>query len=207
MYPKIELIISKLLLSFDSIPLPRKQKLIGLAAELKVALSSANALNLVFVCTHNSRRSHIGQLWGQLAAHYYGVNNVNSFSAGTEVTELNTNVIEMLQKVGCKVSTFQNVSNPAYLIEFGENQSLTCFSKLMEHDANPKVDFFAIMMCTEAEANCPFIPGAIHRIGLPFEDPKVYDNTTMVSAAYLSTFEEIGLQILFLFNQIKHDNY
>ena len=207
MYPKIELIISKLLLSFDSIPLPRKQKLIGLAAELKVALSSSNALNLVFVCTHNSRRSHIGQLWGQLAAHYYGVNNVNSFSAGTEVTELNTNVIEMLQKVGCKVSTFQNVSNPAYLIEFGENQSLTCFSKLMEHDANPKVDFFAIMMCTEAEANCPFIPGAIHRIGLPFEDPKVYDNTTMVSAAYLSTFEEIGLQILFLFNQIKHDNY
>ena len=207
MYPEIELIISKLLFSFDSIPSPRKQKLIELAAQLKVALSCANELNLVFVCTHNSRRSHMGQLWGQLAAHYYGVNNVNSFSAGTEVTELNTNVIEMLQKVGCKVSTFQNVSNPAYLIEFGENQSLTCFSKLMEHDANPKVDFFAIMMCTEAEANCPFIPGAIHRIGLPFEDPKVYDNTTMVSAAYLSTFEEIGLQILFLFNQIKHDNY
>ena len=125
MYPKIELIISKLLLNFNSIPLPRKQKLIELAAHLKVALSSANPLNLVFVCTHNSRRSHMGQLWGHLAANYYGVNNVNSFSAGTEVTELNSNVIEMLQKVGCKVSTFQNVSNPAYFIEFGENQSLT----------------------------------------------------------------------------------
>ena len=207
MYPKIELIISKLLLNFNSIPLPRKQKLIELAAHLKVALSSANPLNLVFVCTHNSRRSHMGQLWGHLAANYYGVNNVNSFSAGTEVTELNSNVIEMLQKVGCKVSTFQNVSNPAYFIEFGENQSLTCFSKLMEHEANPRADFFAIMMCTEAEANCPFVPGAIARIGLPFDDPKAYDNTPMVSDAYLSTFEEIGVQILYLFNQIKHDNY
>jgi arsenate reductase len=207
MYPKIELIISKLLLSFDSIPSPRKQKLIELAAQLKLAFSSANALNLVFVCTHNSRRSHMGQLWAKLAAHYYGFENVNSFSAGTEVTELNSNVIEMLQKVGYKVSTFQNVSNPAYLIEFGENQSLTCFSKLIEHKSNPKADFFAIMMCTEAEANCPFVPGAIHRIGLPFDDPKVYDNTIKVSDAYLSTFEEIGLQILFLFNQIKHDNY
>ena len=131
MYPKIELIISKLLLSFDSIPSPRKQKLIELAAHLKVALSSANPLNLVFVCTHNSRRSHMGQLWAKLAAHFYGFENVNSFSAGTEVTELNSNVIEMLQKVGCKVSTFQNVSNPAYLIEFGENQSLTCFSMFL----------------------------------------------------------------------------
>ena len=207
MYPKIELIISKLLLSFDSIPSPRKQKLIELAAQLKLALSSANALNLLFVCTHNSRRSHMGQVWGQLAANYYEVENANSFSAGTEVTELNSNVIEMLQKVGCMVTTFQNGSNPAYLIEFGENQSLTCFSKLIEHESNPKSDFFAIMMCTEAEANCPFVPGAIHRIGLPFDDPKVYDNTLKVSDAYLSTFEEIGLQILFLFNQIKHDNY
>ena len=207
MYPKIELIISKLLLSFDSIPSPRKQKLIELAAQLKLALSSANALNLLFVCTHNSRRSHMGQLWAKLAANYFKVENANSFSAGTEVTELNSNVIEMLQKVGFMVSTFQTVSNPAYLIEFGENQSLTCFSKLMEHESNPRADFFAIMMCTEAEANCPFVPGAIHRIGLPFEDPKAYDNTPMVSDAYLSTFEEIGVQILYLFNQINHDNY
>lgn len=207
MYPKIELIISKLLVSFDSIPLPRKQKLIELACHLKLTLCSSNKLNLLFVCTHNSRRSHMGQLWGQLAANYYKMDNVNSFSAGTEVTELNSNVIEMLQKVGFMVSTFQTVSNPAYLIEFGQNQSLTCFSKLIEHESNPKSDFFAIMMCTEAEANCPFVPGAIHRFGLPFDDPKVYDNTLKVSDAYLSTFEEIGIQILFLFNQIKHDNY
>jgi len=207
MYPKIELIISKLLVSFDSIPSPRKQKLIELASHLKVALNSSNKLNLLFVCTHNSRRSHMGQVWGQLAANYYKMDNVNSFSAGTEVTELNSNVIEMIQKVGCKVSTFQNGSNPAYLIEFGQNQSLTCFSKLIEHESNPKAGFFAIMMCTEAEANCPFVPGAIHRIGLPFDDPKAYDNTLKVSDAYLSTFEEIGVQILYLFNQINHDNY
>jgi len=207
MYPKIELIISKLLVSFDSIPSPRKQKLIELASHLKVALNSSNKLNLLFVCTHNSRRSHMGQVWGQLAANYYKMDNVNSFSAGTEVTELNSNVIEMIQKVGCKVSTFQNGSNPAYLIEFGQNQSLTCFSKLIEHESNPRADFFAIMMCTEAEANCPFVPGAIHRIGLPFDDPKAYDNTLKVSDAYLSTFEEIGVQILYLFNQINHDNY
>ena len=207
MYPKIELIISKLLVSFDSIPSPRKQKLIELASHLKVALISSNKLNLLFVCTHNSRRSHMGQVWGQLAANYYKMDNVNSFSAGTEVTELNSNVIEMLQNNGFMVSTIQNVLNPAYVIEFGVNHSLTCFSKLIEHESNPKAGFFAIMMCTEAEANCPFVPGAIHRIGLPFDDPKAYDNTLKVSDAYLSTFEEIGLQILFLFNQIKHDNY
>ena len=144
MYPKIELIISKLLLSFDSIPSPRKQKLIELAAQLKLALSSANALNLVFVCSHNSRRSHMGQIWGQLAANYYKVENANSFSAGTEVTELNSYVIEMLQKVGCMVTTFQNGSNPAYLIEFGEQLSIS--SLIKNFTGLPYISFFLIKL-------------------------------------------------------------
>lgn len=207
MYIDISLKIEKLVTQFDLIPVSRNLALRQLATHILSHRSQSSSLQLLFVCTHNSRRSHMGQVWGQLAANYYKVENANSFSAGTEVTELNSNVIEMLQKVGCKVSPFQKVSNPAYLIEFGENQSLTCFSKLMEHEANPRADFFAIMMCTEAEANCPFVPGAIARIGLPFDDPKAYDNTPMVSDAYLSTFEEIGVQILYLFNQIKHDNY
>lgn len=206
MFPEIELMISKLVLNFNSISSARKLQLDELACHLKLALSSSNKLNLLFVCTHNSRRSHMGQLWGRLAANYYKVENANSFSAGTEVTELNSNVIDMLQNNGFMVSTIQNVLNSAYVIEFGVNQSLTCFSKLIDHEANPRRDFFALMMCTEAEANCPFVAGAIHRFGLPFDDPKAYDNTLKVSDAYLSTFEEIGVQILYLFNQIKHEN-
>ena len=61
------------------------------------------------------------------------------------------------------------------------------------------------MMCTDAEANCPFVPGAISRVGIPFNDPKAFDGTSQVMKAYSSTMMEIGIQIFYLFKQIKND--
>ena len=61
------------------------------------------------------------------------------------------------------------------------------------------------MMCTDAEANCPFVPGALTRVAIPFNDPKAFDGNSQVLKAYSATMMEIGIQILYLFNQIKND--
>jgi len=48
---------------------------------------------LNFICTHNSRRSHIAQLWVQTAAHYFGIRGVETYSGGTEATEFNSRAV------------------------------------------------------------------------------------------------------------------
>ena len=45
-------------------------------------------INLNFICTHNSRRSHLSQVWAQTIAKFYNINNVYCFSGGTEVTAM-----------------------------------------------------------------------------------------------------------------------
>jgi hypothetical protein len=204
MFPKINQLIVNLLLNFDSIPEDRKLVLNDLASKIRTELKSKELLNLLFVCTHNSRRSHMGQIWGTIAARYFDL-PLFSFSAGTEITALHPNVIQMLINEGFEVKSLKDEMNPEINISYGSEDSIACFSKLIDDAHNPKDNFYALMMCTDAEANCPFVPGAISRVGIPFNDPKAFDGTSQVMKAYSSTMMEIGIQILYLFKQIKND--
>lgn len=203
MYTGISLKIEKLVTQFDLIPASRELALRQLATHILSHRSPSNSLQLLFVCTHNSRRSHMGQFWAELAASYYGIHHVESFSAGTEVTNLNKNVLFLLKDYGCQIESSGNGTNPTYQIRFSESHASTYFSKLIAHEDNPKSGFYALMMCSEADANCPFVPGAIHRAALPFDDPKEADGTEFTSEAYLTTFNEIGIQLLFLFKLLN----
>ncbi len=202
MYPSVLAYSKQLENSFHLITPERKERLIQLAQYIKQKHHDHLPIQLMYVCTHNSRRSHFGQVWAAVAAAYYGVSNVFTFSGGTEATAFNPNAIKALRAVGFVVEKQEESSNPEYKVSFGEHLNTTCFSKVYNHTSNPSVGFAAIMTCSDAEQNCPFIPGAELRIAITYRDPKEFDGTEKEEAAYLERSEQIARECLFVFSQI-----
>ena len=198
MYSEIVKYCSDLALTFDKIPAERKEKLLKIAD--CSTIHKAKNVSLLYVCTHNARRSHFGQIWANVAAQFYGITTLKAFSAGTELTAFHPNAVKIFTKIGFKVSSDNKLKNPTYTISFGEKASVTCFSKTMQHPTLPSKNFIAIMTCDDAEKNCPFLPGALCRFPLTYKDPKVYDGTALADEKYFQTSETIARESLYLFS-------
>jgi len=206
MYRQLENYCDRLAEQFDSIPAGRKQVLDEIAGYVARRIAMNERARLVYVCTHNSRRSQFGQVWAQVAAKYYGVPRVDAFSGGTEVTSFHRNAINALERAGFRVKTSEVSKNPLYKVYYDDTENYSgCFSKLYTASENPKTHFAAIMTCSEAEENCPFIPGADLRIATPYEDPKSSDATTLRDTVYDERCRQIALECLYLFSKLKHD--
>lgn len=161
-------------------------------------------VNLIYICTHNSRRSHFGQVWAHVAANYYKVDDINTFSGGTEVTAFNINAINTLKRIGFDIKPINVEKNSTYYLYFDENKKpIVCFSKLYNDTKNPSKDFAAIMTCSDAEENCPFITGVELRIGTTYNDPKEFDNTFFQDAKYDERCKQIALETFYVFSLIK----
>ena len=161
-------------------------------------------INLNFICTHNSRRSHLSQVWAQVAAAFYKVPNVSCYSGGTEETALFPKVAETLNTQGFQVLKISVEPNPVYAIKFDENSKpIIGFSKKYDHAFNPANGFAAIMTCSQADGGCPFIAGAEKRFPITFEDPKVSDNTPQQNEVYAERSLQIASEMFFVFSQIK----
>tara|TARA_R110000765_G_scaffold225703_1_gene329734 strand:- start:335 stop:964 length:630 start_codon:yes stop_codon:yes gene_type:complete len=160
-------------------------------------------VNLNFICTHNSRRSQLGQVWSFYAAHYFKL-NINAFSGGTEVTAFYRNTVKTLQKVGFEFQlTDFSHQNPTYQISFkGTKKAVLGFSKFYSNPIN-KEPFMAITTCNNADVNCPFIPTASHRFHLPFVDPKHADGSDIQEETYLQTSQQIAGEVYFIFSEVK----
>tara|TARA_R110001592_G_scaffold24026_3_gene93308 strand:- start:477 stop:1106 length:630 start_codon:yes stop_codon:yes gene_type:complete len=160
-------------------------------------------VNLNFICTHNSRRSQLGQVWSFYAAHYFKL-NINAFSGGTEVTAFYRNTVKTLQKVGFEFQlTDFSHQNPTYQISFkGTKKAVLGFSKFYSNPIN-KEPFMAITTCNNADVNCPFIPTASHRFYLPFVDPKHADGSDIQEETYLQTSQQIAGEVYFIFSEVK----
>jgi arsenate reductase len=160
-------------------------------------------INLVYICTHNSRRSHFGQIWAAVAANYYDIKDVHTFSGGTEATAFNVNAINAIKRVGFDVKKMEEKINAIYHIYFDAAENpIECFSKVYDDLKNPKKEFVAIMTCSDAEENCPFIPGVALRIGTAYNDPKEFDNTALQDAKYDERCKQIALETLYMFSKI-----
>jgi protein-tyrosine phosphatase/arsenate reductase len=203
MYPDLKELLISLEKNFDSIPAERKELLNILAKYIQNKRNQKEAIQLLYMCTHNSRRSHFGQIAAALAAAFCQVENVHSFSGGTEVTALHPNAINALRGVGLQVVIKEDGANPKYIVSFGESKQLLCFSKLYHDTTNPTSNFVAIMTCSDAETNCPFIPGAELRIGTTYDDPKIADGTPIEAAVYRERFLQILTETLFAFSLVS----
>lgn len=169
--------------------------------------SKAQTTKLVFICTHNSRRSHIGQCVAYACSVFFGVNNIEFYSGGTEATAFHPNAIRALRQFGFQIQQLEQSSNPKYEIKIGdEYPSLIAFSKVYTHTENPKDGFAAIMVCDDAAENCPVVYGAEKRFKLTYTDPKVFDNTSSEEEKYYEKVIEILNDMIYLFLPLKKAN-
>ncbi len=204
MYPNIKMYVDGLTKEFKSIPENRKEILEKITQYIAKKRVMGSPINLVYICTHNSRRSHFGQVWAHVAASYYGIKNVNTYSGGTEATAFNINAINSLKRVGFNVKPINIEKNTTYHVFHDDNETPSvCFSKTYDDAKNPQKEFAAIMTCSDAEENCPFIPGVELRIGTTYDDPKAFDNTPQQDAKYDERCKQIALETLYTFSLIK----
>lgn len=188
---------------FDLIPSERKDILHRIAGYISKKKETGKDVNLVYICTHNSRRSHFGQVWSYVAAKYFGVGNVHTFSGGTEVTAFNINAVNALIRAGFNMQVKKKGTNPLYLLYFDQAENpIECFSKIYDDKSIPEKGFAAIMTCGNAEQNCPFIPGAEIRISTTYEDPKAFDNTPLQDQKYDERSRQIARECLYVFSLI-----
>ena len=189
-------------LDAKSITTERKQTLSPLVEYIQGKMAKKEPIRLNFICTHNSRRSHLSQIWAQTMAHHFGVGNVSCYSGGTEATALFPMVASTLANTGFEVRMLSEGKNPVYGIKFSENEHpVICFSKRMDDDFNPKSDFAAIMTCSQADEGCPFVPGAEKRIPITYEDPKAFDDTPQQAEKYSERSKQIATEMLYVFSQ------
>lgn len=202
LFPEIEKVITTF--NFENISDERKIVLQPLIDFIQGKVSNGQEIRLNLICTHNSRRSHLSQVWAQTAAAHYNIKNVFCYSGGTEATALFPMAAETLSKQGFQIKIIAEGNNPIYAIKYSENvHPIIGFSKTFDDVFNPKSEFAAILTCSAADQGCPFIAGAEVRIPITFEDPKAFDDTPQQAEKYEERSVQIATEIFYVFSQIK----
>lgn len=204
MYPEVEKYIEARILDFDLISEERKNLLKHMANSVVTMSKEQELASIIFICTHNSRRSHISQIWSIIAAHFYSIQKmVASYSGGTESTEFSPKAVAALKRIGLKIESEEN-NNPHYLVRFSDKaEGLQCFSKKYDSDYNPQSNFIAIMTCSEADEACPIVKGATIRIPLQYVDPKISDGSESETLTYDESCKRIATEMLYGFSLIR----
>ena len=182
----------------------RKTVLKPLIDFIQSKVSNNHEIRINFICTHNSRRSHLSQVWAQTMANYFNIKNVFCYSGGTEATALFPMAAQTLQNSGFQIKTISTTENPIYSIKYSDNEHpIIGFSKKLDDDFNPKSEFAAIMTCSHADGNCPIISGAEKRIPITFDDPKAFDNTPIQAEKYSERSLQIATEMFYIFSQVN----
>ena len=189
--------------SLDSLPTERQQVLSGAADYVIERIESGQPAQLVFICTHNSRRSHLSHIWCQTAIAYYDVPGVKTYSGGTQETACNIRTIRALRRAGLSAVASTEGKNPVYLVQYAEDgPPIRAYSKLYTEEGNPTSEFAALICCSDADRSCPVVDGADGRFALHYEDPKVADDTPLESQQYDERSLEIAREMFFLMSEV-----
>ena len=204
LYPSLLRYLNDRALSFDRIPSDRRADLAKVADYIRERLTKSDPAKLTFICTHNSRRSHISQIWAQVAAEYYGLDGVATFSGGTEATAFNSRAVAAMQRCGLRITVDQPSStNPRYRVLTSDASTpQVCFSKVYDAPPNPTKGHCAVMTCAEADEACPLVMGCDLRIPIRYEDPKVADDTEFESQRYDERSAQICREMLYMMSLV-----
>ncbi|RXG11327.1 arsenate reductase [Leeuwenhoekiella aestuarii] len=190
-------------LDIQSVSDDRKAVLQPLVDFIQTKVNAQDEIRINFICTHNSRRSHLSQVWAQTIARFLAIKNVKCYSGGTEATALFPVIAQTLKEAGFQVNLLSTGENPVYSIKYGKNEHpILGFSKKLDDAFNPSSDFAAVLTCDSANEACPFVTGATKRIPITFEDPKAFDNTPLQAEKYKERSLQIATELLFIFSQI-----
>lgn len=181
----------------EQIDINRKDDLNLLAELIHSEIEEKEINHIVFICTHNSRRSQLAELMLRIASQEFGFDQIHTYSGGIEVTAFNHRMVKALEREGLEFEKSDESSNPVYVLK-SELFPQPMFSKIYDDDVNPSEDFIAVMVCDHADENCPVITGATERISLPYLDPKAFDDTPEEADAYSQKVSEIGSEMIYL---------
>ncbi|MXV38974.1 protein-tyrosine-phosphatase [Flavobacteriaceae bacterium Ap0902] len=161
-------------------------------------------IRLNFICTHNSRRSILSQVWAETVARHFGFRNIECYSGGTEATAIYPQIIKTFENIRFKVKRLAEGSNPIYAIKYADNENpIFGFSKVYDDFVNPSSNLIAMMTCNQADEACPFIPGTVYRVALDYMDPKVSDDTPAMEETYERRSNQIATEMKYIFSQLN----
>lgn len=201
MFPQIKIHLNY----FDALAITEERKAVlqPMVTYIQNKKKEQQTIRLNFICTHNSRRSHLSQIWAQTMAHYFGVPKVHCYSGGTEATALFPKVAETLTAQGFHIQMLSTQDNPVYAIKYDDNEeAVVCFSKCYDDSFNPSTGFAAIMTCNSADEACPMVIGAEARFPIKYDDPKAFDGTELQTAKYAERSLEIAREMWWVFSQL-----
>lgn len=203
MYPKLLETIEYL--KVIPISKEREKVLQPLVESIQKKVNKNEPIRLSFICTHNSRRSLLAQIWAKTIAEYLLIKNIECYSAGTITSALYPKIADVLEQQGFNIEKLTTTNNPIYFIKYQDNKMpIIAFSKDLNHLFNPKTEFIAVMTCSEADKGCPFIIGAEERISVTYQDPKISDSTTEQSKVYIQRSLQIASEMLYVFSKINY---
>ena len=109
-------------------------------------------------------------------------------------------MISTLENIGFGIESNELTENPVISITQEPDNTELCslWSKTWDDSSISKEETLAIMTCSDAEENCPYIPFAKGRIPLRYEDPKYSDGTEKEEKVYADKFNEIYAEIKLL---------
>jgi len=201
--PELETYVEARTAEFDQIPAERREALAELTAYVRAVIDAGEPVYLNFICTHNSRRSHMAQLWAQAGATWYDLPGVRTYSGGTEWTAFDPRAVNAMQRAGFETLRTTDDANPIYHVRYSPYlPPMTCFSKRCDGAPNPRDSFAAVMVCSDADEACPVVLGAAARISLPFVDPKISDGKPNESATYDERCAQIAREMLWVMSQV-----
>lgn len=202
LFPPLKHYVQDVLGQFERIGPERRERLEELAAFVRERAAKEALAPMTFICTHNSRRSHISQLWAATAAAFYGHDHVRTYSGGTEATAFNPRAVAAMERAGFAIEN-PGGENPRYRVRFADNAPPEeCFSKVYDDPANPAQGYAAVMTCSQANEACPVVTGAAIRVAVPWEDPKVADDTPEEAARYDERARQIAGEMFYLFSRV-----
>lgn len=198
LYPEVKAYLEQRAKEVDQIASDRREELDRFAMFIREQRAAKQTPRLNFICTHNSRRSHMGQVWAAAAARMSGF-EVASYSGGTEVTKFNPRAVAALTRAGMNIEQTTDDEDPVYHVRVGDGvKPLTCFSKIYSNAPNPRAGFAAIMVCDQADAACPVVEGAIARFHIGYADPKEADGRADEAKVYDDRCAQIAREVLYV---------
>ncbi|MEO1652353.1 MAG: protein-tyrosine-phosphatase [Bacteroidota bacterium] len=182
----------------------RKNYLDWMAKDISKKIQLNFPVSLMFVCTHNSRRSHLSQAWAQCMSHYFEFRKVRCYSGGTKETAFYPSAAAALENAGFIIEKSGHPQNPIYEVYFASGaEPLRIFSKKYNHPFNPKSGFVAVVNCSRADESCPQIEGALSRHTLIYKDPKEFDESPLEQSKYQEKCREIARDQYYLFDRCR----
>ncbi len=200
----LEAYVAYVVKAMGDVPEDRKKLLDPIAKSIASELKSHERTAVIFVCTHNSRRSQFSQVWARVAATHFGLQGVRFASGGVEVTAANIRTVHALRRAGLAVKATTKGDNPIYAVTTrGDQVGCNIFSKIYSDSSNPLKKFVAVMCCGDADKRCPVVKGAVSRFALQYVDPKSSDDTPLENATYDERCRQIATEMFYLVSQVK----